>query len=161
MGVGSKAGGNPNLCQSEKMMSTEYSKLNCQDVVTARATRYALANVVEEFGQATEELVAELTEKHSKQIKALIKSNNKAMAKLTAALIQSKSPAATPATPTAARTADAKQAERARIRAKKRSTTTECPHYNKFYPNHTHSQCWELEANTSKWPAGWKLSKSN
>ncbi len=42
------------------MMSTEYSKINCQDAVTARATGHALVNnVVEEFAQATEELVAE------------------------------------------------------------------------------------------------------
>jgi hypothetical protein len=119
------------------MMSTEYSKLNCQDAVTARATGYALAIVVEEFAQATEELVVELTEKHSKQIKALIKSNNKAMAKLTTALLQSKAPAAAPAAPTAAITADAKQAERAQIWAKKRRTATECPHCNK---------CWGLYA---------------
>jgi hypothetical protein len=57
------------------VMSTEYSKLNCQDAVTARATGYALANVVEEFAQATDELVAELTKKHLMQIEALVKSN--------------------------------------------------------------------------------------
>jgi hypothetical protein len=145
----------------QTMMSTEYSKLNCQDAVADRATGYASANVVEEFAQATEELVAELTEKHSKQIKTFIKSNNKAIAKLTTALLQSKSPAATPAAPTAAKTADAKQAERARIWAKKRQTAMECPPCNKFHPNRTHSQCWESETNASKWPAGWKSSKSN
>jgi hypothetical protein len=72
--------------------------LNCQDAVTARATGHASANAVEEFVQATEELVVELTEKHSKQIKALIKSNNKAMATFTAALLENKAPAAAPAT---------------------------------------------------------------
>jgi hypothetical protein len=81
-------------------MSTKYSKINCQYAVTARATGHASANnAVEEFAQATEELVAELTEKHSKQIEALIKANNKAMAKLTAALLQSKAPSAAPAAP--------------------------------------------------------------
>jgi hypothetical protein len=70
------------------MMSTEYSKINCQDAVTARAAGHALANnVVKEFTQAMEELVAELTEKHSNQIEALIKANNKVMAKLTSALL--------------------------------------------------------------------------
>jgi hypothetical protein len=60
------------------MMSMEYSKINCQDAVTTRATGHALANnVVKEFAQATEGLVAELTEKHSKQIEVLIKANNK------------------------------------------------------------------------------------
>ncbi len=85
------------------MMSTKYSKINCQDAVTARATGHALANnVVKEFAQAMEELVAELTEKHSKQIEALIKANNEAMAKLTADLLQSKAPSAAPAAPASA-----------------------------------------------------------
>jgi hypothetical protein len=51
------------------IMSMKYSKLDCQDAVTARATGHASANAVEEFAQATEELVAELTEKHSKQLR--------------------------------------------------------------------------------------------
>jgi hypothetical protein len=143
------------------MMSMEYSKLNCQDAVTARATRHASANAVEKFAQATEELVAELTEKHLKQIEALIKRNNKAMAKLTAALLKNKVPAAAPAIFSAARTTNAKQSEQAQIWAKKKRNAMECPHCNKFHPNQAHSQCWELEANASKQPAGWKSSKSN
>jgi hypothetical protein len=51
----------PNL---KIMMSLEYSKLNRQDATTARAMGHASANAVEEFAQATEELVAEQTEKH-------------------------------------------------------------------------------------------------
>ena len=75
----------------------EYSKINHQGAVTARATGHALANnVVKEFAQAMEELVAELTEKHLKQIEALIKANNEAMAKLTSALLQRKAPLASP-----------------------------------------------------------------
>jgi hypothetical protein len=51
------------------LMCAEYSKLNRQDSTTARATGHATVNnVVEEMAQATEELVAELTEKHTKQI---------------------------------------------------------------------------------------------
>ncbi len=84
-------------------MSTGYSKINCQDAVTARATGQALANnVVKEFLQATEELVAELTEKNSKQVEVLIKADNEAMAKLTSALLQSKAQSAAPAGPASA-----------------------------------------------------------
>ena len=39
------------------MMSMEYSKLNHQDSTTARATGHALANAMEQYAQATEELV--------------------------------------------------------------------------------------------------------
>jgi hypothetical protein len=42
------------------MMSTEYPKINCPDAITAKATGHALANnVVKEFVQVMEELVAE------------------------------------------------------------------------------------------------------
>jgi hypothetical protein len=49
------------------MMSTKYSKINCQDAATARAKGHTLVNnVVKEFAQAAEEVVAEITGKHSK-----------------------------------------------------------------------------------------------
>ncbi len=74
------------------LMCAEYSKLNRQDSTMARATEHASANnIVKEMAQATEELVAELTEKHSKQVKALIKANNDAMDKLTTAIMANKS----------------------------------------------------------------------
>jgi hypothetical protein len=75
-------------------MCAEYSKLNHQDAVSARATGHASANTVEEFSQVTEELIAELTERHAKQIKALIKANSKAVAKLTVVVNDNKTPAA-------------------------------------------------------------------
>ena len=144
------------------IMSTGYSKINCQDAVTARATGQALANnVVKEFLQATEELVAELTEKHSKQIEALIKANNKAMAKLTAALLQSKAPSAAPAVPASATQNPSAAASKKLKRWKEKCrTATTCPHCSKIHPNHTHDQCWELETNAHKRPAGWKLAKN-
>ena len=115
---------------------------------------------MEEFAQATEEFIAELTEKHAKQIKALIKANNEAMAKLTAVLLENKSPSAVATVPAAAREPNSKQSERAQIWAEKKCNATECPHCKKFHPNRLHSQCWELEANASKRPAGWKSVKT-
>jgi phosphoglycerate dehydrogenase-like enzyme len=76
------------------VMCAKYSKLNCQDAVSARATGHALANTVEEYAQAMEELIAELMERHAKQIKALIKANSKAMAKLTTAVPAAATPVA-------------------------------------------------------------------
>lgn len=88
------------------VMCTEYTKLNRQDATTARATGHASTNAVEEFAQATEELVAELTEKHAKQIEALIKANNDTMQQLTTTINSNKAPAlATPAPTTRAPTA--------------------------------------------------------
>ncbi len=81
------------------VMCTEYSKINRQDSTTARATIHALVNnVVEEMAQATEELVVELTKKHTKQVETLIKANNKAIEKLTKAILANKPAPLTSAT---------------------------------------------------------------
>ncbi len=79
------------------VMCAEFSKLNWMDSTTSRATGHASANnVVEEMAQAATELVAELTERHTQEVKSLIKSNNDAIEKLIAAIIASnKPPAAT------------------------------------------------------------------
>jgi hypothetical protein len=36
---------------------------------------------------------------------------------------------------------------------------TKCKHCDRVHPNHTESQCWELEANAAKRPANWKFVK--
>ena len=139
------------------VMCTEYAKLNRQDATTARATGHASANAVEEFAQATEELVAELTEKHAKQIEALIKANNDAMQQLTAAINSNKAPA--PATPApTARAPTAAQTTKSLRWAEKCRNATTCPHCSKIHPNRTHDQCWHLEKNAANRPAGWTPS---
>ncbi len=131
------------------VMCAKYSKLNPQDTVSARATRHASANTVEEFAQAMEELITELTEQHAKQIEALIKANSKTMAKLTAAVNENKTPAA--ATPVAAiRPPTAVQSTKTQRRAKKCRNATTCPHCSRIHPNRTHDQCWHLKKNASK-----------
>lgn len=147
------------------VMCTEFSRLNRQDATSARAAGHASANnVVEEMAQATEELVAELTEKHTKQVEALIKSNNEAMEKLTAAIILANKPGATPtgATPTAGTSgnAAAKRAAKAAAWEEKKKKAMVCPHCDCKHPNRTHEQCWELPANAAKRPADWKSVKS-
>ena len=96
------------------------------------------------MANATEELVAELTEKQAKQVEALIKANNYAMEKLTAALLSINKPGATSGA-TTNRDAAAKRVV--------------CPHCDCKHPNRKHDQCWELPANAAKRPAGWKLVK--
>ncbi len=135
------------------VMCTKYSKLNCQDVVSARATGHALANTVEEFAQATEELIAELMEQHAKQIEALIKANSKATAKLTAAVNENKTKAATTLV-AAIRPPIAAQSTKVQHWAEKCCNATTCPHCSRIHPNCTHDQCWHLKKNTLKRPAG-------
>jgi hypothetical protein len=111
------------------VMCTEFAKLNRQDATTARATGHAsVHNVVEEMAQATEELVAELTEKQGKQVEALIKSNNKAIAKLTAAILGSKSTPLAPSVATGNSEAVAKAAAKKAAWEEKKKKATTCPH---------------------------------
>jgi hypothetical protein len=146
------------------LMCTEYSKLNRQDSTTARATGHATVNnVIEEMAQVTEELVAELTKKHTKQIESLIKSNNDAMQKLTAAILANKptnNAATLAAHPTSSGKAAAKGAAKKAAWEEKKKKATMCPHCDQVHPNHTHDQCWELPANASKCPEDWKSVKS-
>ena len=116
-------------------------------------------NIVEEMAQATEELVAELTERHSKQVEALIKSNSEAMEKLTAAILTNKPTATATAAGNTASKAAAASAKAAKWAEKKKNATT-CPHCDRIHPNRTHDQCWKLPANAAKRPANWKSVKS-
>ena len=147
------------------LMCAEFAKLNWQDSTTAKATGHASANnVVEEMAQATEELVAELTERHTKQIETLITSNNQAIEKLTAALLAGKvpNPAASGASGNVAAdaTAAVNKAAKAAAWAEKKKFATTCPHCDRVHPNRTHGQCWELPANAAKRPANWTSAKS-
>ena len=143
------------------LMCTEFAKLNRQDATTARATGHAsVHNVVEEMAQATEELVAELTERQGKQVEALIKSNNDAIAKLTAAILGNKPTPSAPSASTSNSEAAAKAAAKKAAWEEKKKKATTCPHCDRVHPNRTHEQCWELPANASKRPAEWKSVKS-
>jgi hypothetical protein len=131
------------------VMCVEFSKLNWQDSTTARATGHLSANnVMEEMAQATTELVAELTKRHTQEIKSLIKSNNDAIEKLITSIIASNKPPA--ATGTNGATLSRSKAA---VWAEKRRRATTCPHCNHIHPNCTHNQCWELPANAAKCPA--------
>ena len=57
-------------------ISAEHAKENKQNKLTAKNFK---ANMIEEQAEATEELIAALTEKHTQQIENLIKSNTEAM----------------------------------------------------------------------------------
>lgn len=139
------------------VMCTEFSKLNRQDATSARATGHAAINhVAEEMAQMTKELIAQLTDQHSKQIETMIKANDESMTKLTAAILANMS---TKAGGTNANASN--KTAKAAIWAEKKKNATKCPHCDKIHPNRTHDQCWELPTNAAKRPAGWKSVKSS
>ena len=57
-------------------ISAEHAKENKQNKLTAKNFK---ANMIEEQAEATEELIAALTEKHTQQMETLIKSTTNAM----------------------------------------------------------------------------------
>jgi hypothetical protein len=143
------------------LMCTEYAKAHRQDGISARATAYASAhNVMEEYAAATEELIENLTKQHTKQLEALIKANNDNMAKLMDMLSKAKM-TARPSAATLVKTKAERDTEKYKAWVEKRRNATKCKHCDKFHPNHTKAQCWELEENAAKWPANWKSAKSS
>ncbi len=143
------------------LMCTECTKAHRQEGVSARATGYASAhNVMEEYAAATEELVENLTEHHTKQLEALIKANNDNMAKLMDVLSKAK-PTAIPAAATLGKTKAKCDAEKHKAWVERRRNPTKCKHCNKFHSNRTKAQCWELKENAAKRLANWKSAKSS
>jgi hypothetical protein len=143
------------------LMCMKYAKAHCQDGISARAKGYASAhNVMEEYAAATEELVENLTERHTKQLEALIKANNDNMAKLMDMLSKAKT-MATPSAATLGKTKAKQDIEKYKAWVERRRNATKCKQCNKFHPNRTEAQCWELEENSAKRPTNWESAKSN
>ncbi len=143
------------------LMCTEYAKAHHQDGISARATGYPSAhNVMEEYAAATEELIENLSKRHTKQLEALIKANIDNMTKLMDMLSKAKM-MATPSAATSGKTKAKCDAEKYKAWVERRRNPTKCKHCNKFHPNHTEAQCWELKKNAAKRPANWKSAKSS
>ena len=139
----------------KNLMTTEYSRAHRQDTTSARAAGYGSANnIVKELADATEEIIANLTDKHAQQIEALVKSNNDILAKLTAALANNAAP------PAPAAASAATQSEKRKKWIEKCKNAKVCVHCKKKHPNRTDDKCWELEANAATRPAGWTSAKT-
>ena len=87
-------------------MSAEYAKENKQNKQTAKQLK---ANAVKEQAEPTEELIANLTEVHTRQIESLIKANMEAMKEMMS-LIKDKT--ITPTNPTSSTNKEKKREER-------------------------------------------------
>ena len=133
-------------------MSTEYAKENKQNKQTAKQMK---ANAIEEQAEATEELIANLTEAHTRQIEALIKANTEAMKEMMS-LVKDKT--ITPINPTN-QTSEEKKKKREE-KQKKFLNTPVCKHCGKKHPSKKEDECWELDKNAASRPASWKPTKS-
>ena len=110
--------------------------------------------------ETTEELIANLTEAHTKQMEMLIRSMTKSMKEMMNLMKanMAKSPNANSG-PIDVAAATAKKKNRDE-KQKKNNNAPVCKHCNKKHPSKPENKCWELETNASSHPTNWKLSKS-
>jgi hypothetical protein len=131
-------------------ISAEHAKENKQNKLTAKNFK---ANMIEEQAEATEELIAALTEKHTQQMETLIKSTTDAMKEMLS-LIKNEKKAPN------SQSNDEKKKKREERRQKYNDAPT-CKHCGKKHPTKAEDECWELEKNKESRPANWKSTKNN
>ena len=107
-----------------------------------------------------EEVIENITNQHSKDMKAQMQ-HMEALAKSMTELIQGmkgQNPTPVPA-PTNAGTKNERTKKRKDYQ-KTLANAKECTHCKSKHPNRTDDQCWKLEANAATSPDGWKSVKS-
>ena len=132
-------------------ISTEHAKENKQNNLTAKNFK---ANMIEEQAEATEELIAALTEKHTQQIKSLIKSNTEAMKQMMSLIKNDRKEPGDKKQP------DEEKKKKREERRQRFNDAPVCKHCGKKHPTKKEDECWELEANKASRPVNWKSSKS-
>ena len=129
-------------------ISAEYAKENKQNRLTAKQFK---ANAIEEQAEATEELIAALTDAHTKQMESLIKSTTDTMKEMMLLLKENKNPS---------KQSDEEKKKKKEGKQKKYKDAPVCKHCGKKHPAKAESECWELEANKESRPSNWTSSKS-
>jgi protein-tyrosine-phosphatase len=132
-------------------ISAEHAKENKQNKLTAKNFK---ANMIEEQAEATEELIAALTEKHTQQIENLIKSNTEAMKQMISLIKNNKKEPGDKQQP------DEEKKKKREERRQRFKDAPICKHCGKKHPTKKEDECWELETNNASRPANWKSSKS-
>jgi hypothetical protein len=110
---------------------------------------------MEEQTEAAEELIANLTESHTRQMETLIKSTTEAMKEMMVLVKSENKP------PT--NNNGMSKGERKKIsdeKCKIYHNAPICKHCNKKHPAKKEEECWELDANAVSRPSNWKSSKS-
>ena len=132
-------------------ISAEYAKENKQNKLTAKQFK---ANAIDEQAEATEELIAALTETHTKQMETLIKSTMDTMKEMMLMLKDNKS------TTNSTKLTDEEKKKKRDEKRKKYNDAPICKHCGKKHPTKTEDECWELEKNKDSRPSNWKSAKS-
>ena len=107
---------------------------------------------MQEQAEITEELIANLTEAHTRQMETLVKTTTKAMKEMMMLLKNNN-------TPTNKATVEEKKKRREEMK-KKYNDAPVCKNCGKKHPSKVEDECWELEKNKASRPSTWKLAKS-
>ena len=118
-------------------ISAEYAKENKQNKLSAKHFK---ANAMMEQAEATEELIANLTEAHTRQMEALVKTTTEAMKEMMLLLKELKENK----TPTPKAT-DEEKKKKCDDKKKKYNDAPVCKHCGKKHPSKAEDECWELE----------------
>ena len=130
-------------------ISAEQAKENKQNKLTAENFK---ANMIEEQVEATEKLIAALTEKQTQQMETLMKSNTDAMKEMLSLIKNEKKEPNSQSN-------DEKKKKR-KERCKKYNDAPVCKHCGKKHPAKAEDECWDLKKNKDSCPADWKSPKS-
>ena len=144
-----KPAANKTWANIKTFISAEYAKENKQNRLTAKQFK---ANAIEEQAEATEELIAALTEAHTKQMETLIKSTTETMKEMMLLLKENKT------NPT--KSTDEEKKKKREEKRKKYNDAPICKHCGKKHPLKAEDDCWELEKNKESRLSNWKSTKS-
>ena len=108
--------------------------------------------MIEEQAEATEELIAALTEKHTQQMETLIKSTTEAMKEMMSLIKNEKKEPG--------KQSDEEKKKKREERNKRYNDAPVCKNCGKKHPSKAEDECWELEKNKASRPATWKSMKS-
>jgi len=143
-----KPAANKTWANIKTFISAEYAKENKQNRLTAKQFK---ANAIDEQAEATEELIAALTEAHTKQMESLIKSTTDTMKEMMLLFKENKNPS---------KQSDEEKKKKKEEKRKKYKEAPICKHCGKKHPAKAENECWELEANKESRPSNWTSSKS-
>jgi hypothetical protein len=115
---------------------------------------------MEEQAEATEELIANLTESHTRQMETLIKNTTKLMKEMMALVKSENKPSENKPLTNKNDKSKGGRKKRTEERHKMHNSAPICKHCNRKHPEKKEEECWELKANAASHPSYWKSSKS-
>ena len=100
-----------------------------------------------------EELIANLTENHTRQMETLIKSTTEAMKEMMSLIKNDQK--------TTNQQSNNDRKKKREERQKQYNEAPICKHCGKKHPSKKEDECWELEKNKDSRPSNWKSTKSS